>query len=294
MTARSLSLALIFAFILTCSSDFLAPCLAQENPNASATGTDIVAADCPPFTAFPQLGMTVVVSCQKTDSVAVTMPLKPDALGHPREKTIRGMYEFREYRITQADQQDYAFQNLMQLIPMAGFIAKYSDNSSTITARSGDTWMLINLRGDSYNISVVRDSQPGCAQVNNAEEISREMASQGRVAIYGIQFAPQDQVIQEKNLGILIELLNYIKQNPTTSLVIESHKISPKGTEDDDFEITRERANAVVDWLVAHGIPASRLQAKPFGRMQPLTENDTPVEIQCNDRIQITKALAVN
>ena len=158
MTARSLSLALIFAFILTCSSDFLAPCLAQENPNASATGTDIVAADCPPFTAFPQLGMTVVVSCQKTDSVAVTMPLKPDALGHPREKTIRGMYEFREYRITQADQQDYAFQNLMQLIPMAGFIAKYSDNSSTITARSGDTWMLINLRGDSYNISVVRDS----------------------------------------------------------------------------------------------------------------------------------------
>jgi len=289
MAARSLSLALIFGFILTCSLEFLAPCLAQENPSASANGTDIVAAECPPFTAFPQLVTTVVVSCQKTDSVAVTMPLKPDALGRPREKTIRGNYEFREYRITQVDQQDYAFQNLMQLIPMAGFIAKYSDNSSTITARNGDTWILINLRGDSYNISVVRDTQAGCTHVNSAEEISREMATQGRVAIYGIQFSPQDQIIQEKNPGILIELLNYIKQNPSISFVIESHKISPRGTEDDDFEITRERANAVVDWLVAHGIPAARLQAKPFGRMQPLTENDTAVEIQCNERIELTK-----
>jgi len=294
MAARSISLTLIFGFILTCSSEFLATCLAQENPNASTTGTDIVAADCPPFTAFPQLAMTVVVSCQKSDSVAVTMPLKPDAQGRAREKTIRGIFEFREYRITQVDQQDYAFQNLMQLIPMAGFIAKYSDNSSTITARNGGTWILINLRGDSYNISVVRDSQPGCAGVKNAEEISHEMETHNRATIYEIQFSPQNQIIEGNNSQILNEVLNYVKQNPSLSLVIESHKMSTKGTEDDDFEITRERANSVVDWLVAHGIPAARLQAKPFGRMQPLSENDTAMEVQCNERIQLAKALAVN
>ncbi len=289
MAAPSLSLALIAGFILSCSTRLPASCLAQENSTPAITEPNIEAADCPPLNAFPQLVMTVVVSCQKADSVAVTMPLKPDPQGLGREKTIRGMYEFREYRITQADHQEYTFDSLMQLIPMAGFIVKYSASPSIITARHGDTWILINISGEFYDISVIQDSQTGCARVNNAEEISHEMEAHNRVAVYGIQFSPQNQIIREKNSDILNEVLKYINQNPALSLLIESHKISTKGTEDDDFEITRERANAVVDWLVAHGIPAARLQAKPFGRMQPLTENDTPVEIQCNERMELAK-----
>jgi OOP family OmpA-OmpF porin len=73
-------------------------------------------------------------------------------------------------------------------------------------------------------------------------------------------------------------------------VVIESHKFSKTGPPEVDSEITRERANAVMDWLVAHGIARARLQPRPYGRDNPLTENDSPSEVQRNERIAISKA----
>jgi len=290
MATHSLSRWLVLSIALACSMGLPAPCLAQENPNAMTTEPVIQAADCPPFTTFPQVPLTIVVSCQKSDSVEVTMPLKPDARGLAQQKSVHGVYEYREYRSPRAEQQEYMFESLMQFAPIAGFTVQYSVRPSVITARSGQTWVLINVGDNSYNISVVRDSQMSCAPVNNAEEIAREMESHGRIAIYGIQFSPENQIIEEKSSEPLKALLKYIGQNPGGSLLIESHKVSTQGTEQDDFEITRKRAIAVADWLVAHGIQAETLQVMPFGRMQPLTKNDTPTDIQCKERIELARA----
>jgi outer membrane protein OmpA-like peptidoglycan-associated protein len=217
------------------------------------------------------------------------MPLKPDAQGYSREKSVRGEYEFREYQIAQIYQQEQAVQSLMQLAPMAGFIVKYTDNASTITARKGDTWVRINVNGDYYDVRVVRGTEEPWTPVKSAEEISEEMQAHHHVPIYGIQFAPENQAIQEKGSDILNEILRYLKQNPSLPVVIESHKWSTKGTSEDDLEITMERANGVAAWLVGHGINAGRLQSKPFGRTRPLTENDTAMEIQRNERIELTR-----
>ena len=291
MATHSMSRRLVLSIALACSTPLSGPCLAQENPNTMAPAPAIEAADCPSFTTFPQLPVTIVVSCEKAASpVEVTFPLKPDAQGRSQQKSIRGLYEYRQYRNPRAEQQESMFDNLMQLAPMAGFTVLYSDRPSVITARSGQTWVRINVDDDSYNISVVRDSQRSCGTVNNAEEIAREMEAYDRIAIYGIQFSPENQIMEEKSSGPLQAVLKYIGQNPGRSLVIESHKVSTEGTEDHDFEITRKRANAVVDWLVRQGIPAELLQAKPFGRKQPLTRNGTPEEIQCNERIELSKA----
>jgi outer membrane protein OmpA-like peptidoglycan-associated protein len=231
----------------------------------------------------------VVESCNRGDSVEVALPLTPDAKGFARERRIRGVYEFREYRIPQAEQ-DYTFDNLMSELPMAGFKIKYSIKPSEITARNDDTWILINVAGDSYNVSVVREPQETWTSVKTAEELSREMQAHNRVDIYGIEFLPADQSISEQQSPILVEMLRYLKQNPDLSVVIESHKVSTKGNAEDDMKITKDRANAVVDWLVAHGIAAGRLQSKPLGRAHPLTENDTAIEIQRNERITLVRA----
>src|SRR5262249_50539078 len=111
-----------------------------------------------------------------------------------------------------------------------------------------------------------------------------------RIAVYGLQFSPENHLILEKSSEILAVLLKYLKQNPDLTVFIESHKLTTGGTEDEDFEITRQRANAVVDWLVANGVQAARLQAKPFGRFKSLTANGTSLDVQCNERIEISKA----
>jgi outer membrane protein OmpA-like peptidoglycan-associated protein len=288
MATHRLSLALALGIALTSSFHLPAPCLAQQgDPNTDATG-------CPNLTTFPKLAGSVVVSCRTGDSVEVTMPLKPDAQGFAREKVVRGIYEFREYQITQAAPQEQAFENLMQLVPIAGFVVKYSQSPSSITARNGDTWVLISVSGDYYDLSVVRVREEPWTPVKDAEEISREMQTHSRVAIYGIQFSLDNQTINDKDLKILIELLKYLKENPELAVIVESHKFSSKGNVEDDLEITRKRASAVVDWLVAHGITAGRLQSKALGRTKPLTENDTPTEIQQNERIVLAKGHELN
>jgi outer membrane protein OmpA-like peptidoglycan-associated protein len=287
LPAHRLSSTLVLAIALTYSIHLPAPCFAQDNLNADA---NVQPADCPPLTIFPQLVTTVVVSCDKGDSVEVPMPLKPDAQGFAREKLVRGIYEFREYRITRVDQQEHAFDNLMQLIPMAGFTVKYSSSPSMITARNGDTWILIKVNGDSYNVSVVRAKEEPWTPVKDAEGISREMRAHSRVAIYGIEFSPDNQGINENDSRILIEVLKYLKENPNLAVVVESHKFSANGTAEDDLEITRRRAKAVVAWFVAHGITPGRLQSKSFGRTKPVTENDSAIEIQRNERIALAKA----
>ena len=290
MAARRHLTRLVLGIAFTLAIHLPAPCLAQTTPDAQTSEPNADAPECPNLTIFPKLAASVVVSCQSGKSVGVNMPLKPDAQGFAREKSVRGAYEYREYRITLVDQQEeQSFESLMQLIPMAGFIAKYSVKPSIITARNADTWILININGDSYNVSVVREAQEPWVPVKTAEEISREMEAHNSVAIYGIQFAPENQAIQEKGSAILNEVLKYLKQNPNLAVVIESHRVSPNGSAENDLKTTSDRANALVAWLVAHGIAAGRLQSKPFGRSKPLTENDTEIEIQRNERITLAK-----
>jgi len=283
MAAQRLSSALVLGIVLTSLIHFPEPCLAQQ----SETNADL--SGCSDLATFPKLAASVVVSCRSGDSVEVTMPLKPDAQGFAREKAVRGAYEFREYQMTQTDQQQ-AFENLMQLAPIAGFIVKYSVTPSTITARKADTWMLINVSGDFYDVSVVQAKEEIWTLAKGAEGISREMQTQSRVAVYGVEFSPDNQAINEEESKILVDVLGYLKANPTLAVTVESHKFSTKGNPQDDMEITRKRANAVVDWLVAHGINAGRLQSRALGRTKPVTENDTATEIQRNERIVLAKA----
>jgi hypothetical protein len=276
--------------VFACAILFPAVCAAQESPNLNPSEPRTDAAGCADLTVFPKLAGSTILSCDRGDSMEVAMPLGPDAQGFAREKKARGGYEYRQYRSPQGYAPEQVFQNLMQLAPMAGFILKYSAQPSTITARKGDTWILINVTGDSYDVSAVSVKAEPWTSVTTAEEISREMQAHNRVEIYGIKFFATGQSLMEEESPILFEMLKYLKRNPDLSVVIESHKVSTAGAPEDDLEITRERANAVMDWLIAHGIARTRLQPRPFGRINPLTENESPSEIQRNERIVLAKA----
>jgi len=280
---------LLLGFAFCCS--FLLPptCRAQETNEWSQDITG-----CPRLPEFPVLPMTVAESCQRGESVEMTLPLKPDANGLAQEKRVRGKYEFREYSVPESDR-DSAFDNLVNLLPMIGFVVKYSNKPSSITARKGDTWMLINFGGESYSVGVVFPPQESWTPLRTSEEIAREMNVHGRVTIYGIEFSPLDQSIQQKSIqdkqpDILFEILKYLKASPDVSILIESHKFSSLGMPEADSEVTRERANAVMDWLIAHGIARSRLQPRPCGRDYPIADNESPTGVQRNERIVLVKA----
>lgn len=264
-------------------------CLGQEEPSAANAEPKVDAEGCSDLTVFPRLPNSIIESCEGGNSFEISMPLKPDAQGYAREKRVRGSYEFRAYQMLQDDQQEQNFDNLVQLLPIAGFAVKYSISPTTITARKEDTWILIQVSGQSYNATVVHTKEEPWPPVSDADVIAQEMQIHGRAAIYGIQFSEDNQTVSEENSKILDEVLKYLKANPGSAVVVECHKMSEDGNTQDDQEITQKRAKALVTWLEAHGITVGRLQPKALGRSRPITENDTPSEIQRNERVELAR-----
>lgn len=142
-------------------------------------------------------------------------------------------------------------------------------------------------------MKVVRVKEdPWTPPFKNAQEISRAMEAHNRVAIYGIAFSPDNQAVTGENSQILPEVLTYLKGHPGLTFDVECPKMSNVGSAEDDREVARKRAQAVVDLLESHGIAAGRLQPKALGRNKPITENDTPLEVQRNERIELAKTIA--
>lgn len=282
--AFRVAMTISFLFILQSS---LLSSAQQPDPNRTADD-DQQSTGCSRLAVLPALPLAKTVSCHDDDSVEVTLPLKPAANGDSQEKRVRGPYQFREYQMRRMDQ-SRAFDMLLDSLPMSGFIVKYSNKPSTITGKKGDTWLLINVGDETYNVSVVEGPLEAWTPVKTADEISRAIQAHYRVDIYGIEFSSHDQSILEGKSPILLQILQYLKENADVSIRIESDKVSSTGTPEDDAEITRERANAVMDWLIAHGIARSRLQPWPAGRNNPITENDSPSAIQRNERIVLIR-----
>jgi outer membrane protein OmpA-like peptidoglycan-associated protein len=51
--------------------------------------------------------------------------------------------------------------------------------------------------------------------------------------------------------------------------------------------LSEARARAVVDWLTQHGIAATRLTAKGYGKTKPIADNSTDAGRAKNRRVEI-------
>jgi OmpA-OmpF porin, OOP family len=61
------------------------------------------------------------------------------------------------------------------------------------------------------------------------------------------------------------------------------------GARDANLKLSEERANAVVDWLVNHGIDRSRLSAKDYGESRPVAKNSSDQGRAKNRRVELVR-----
>jgi outer membrane protein OmpA-like peptidoglycan-associated protein len=58
------------------------------------------------------------------------------------------------------------------------------------------------------------------------------------------------------------------------------------GDEATNLALSRARAQAAVDYMVANGLPPERVVARGVGEAEPVATNDTPEGQQANRRIE--------
>ena len=85
----------------------------------------------------------------------------------------------------------------------------------------------------------------------------------------------------------LRKLADFLQQNPSRSVLIEGHTDSV-GSDAYNDKLSRERAQAVANYLVSRGISGQRLIITGAGERYPIASNDTEAGRAENRRVEMT------
>lgn len=100
-----------------------------------------------------------------------------------------------------------------------------------------------------------------------------------------LQFDIDKAIIRDEDRREVAKVGDFMQRYPDTTAVIEGHTDNV-GTEEHNLELSRRRAESVVNYLVEKfGIDRSRLSATSYGASKPIADNGTEAGKQKNRRI---------
>ena len=137
---------------------------------------------------------------------------------------------------------------------------------------------------EGYQLRIVREEG---MQQELASTIAGDLASKGRIALYGILFDVGKSVVRSESGETIKAIADYLTANPTARVLIVGHT-DMTGDLAANLTLSKARAAAVVAQLTAtHGIAAARLAADGVGPLSPVATNATDEGRQQNRRVEV-------
>ncbi|MGC9326956.1 MAG: OmpA family protein [Candidatus Hinthialibacter sp.] len=136
--------------------------------------------------------------------------------------------------------------------------------------------------GDSDNDGV-DDSIDQCPNTPQGAKVDER----GCWVIQDLLFDYDKAEIRPEYNSILDEVVEVLKNNPSVDIRVDGHTDSIGG-EKYNQALSLRRADAVVRYLITHGVSADRLTAQGWGLSRPVKPNDTPENRQANRRVELT------
>jgi OmpA-OmpF porin, OOP family len=154
----------------------------------------------------------------------------------------------------------------------------------------GVTWCRVEVsEGAGTTTLIIIDEKPletslefGPAQMKAA------LDAEGKVALYGILFDYDKATLQQSSSKQLQEVLTLLLENPDLGLEIQGHT-DGDGSAAYNLELSQQRSDSVLNYLVLFGISPSRLQAKGYGMSVPVAPNDTTENKAKNRRVELAR-----
>ena len=237
--------------------------------------------DSPIITRMP--GSTIH-SCENKEYDQAKMPANSDG----EEKAVEGEYHSWDYGTREGISEIQVFRNFETALKQAGFTIVYSSSPGTITARKGNTWYWLQNSGTYYYQTIVTEKAMNQEVTADASSLSDELKKSGHVAVYGIHFETGKAAILPDSENVLGEIAKMLKENAEVKLSVEGHTDNV-GAPPSNQVLSEKRAQAVVAWLTAHGVEASRLRAKGWGQSKPVSDNGSEDGRAKNRRVDLVK-----
>ena len=115
-----------------------------------------------------------------------------------------------------------------------------------------------------------------------------ELYTSGHFVTHGIHFDVNSATLKPESMGVINDVVNYMKLHADLKLEIDGHTDSDGGDELNQ-ELSEQRAASVKEAIVSGGIDATRLSTKGYGASKPIAANDTPENKAQNRRVEFIK-----
>lgn len=102
----------------------------------------------------------------------------------------------------------------------------------------------------------------------------------------GVYFATDSYSLNQKSENTLNQLAKIFKEYPKSVILVEGHTDNT-GSEDYNMTLSKNRAQAVTNYLVNKGIAAGRFTTKWYGETQPKYDNSTAEGRSNNRRVEL-------
>ena len=117
-------------------------------------------------------------------------------------------------------------------------------------------------------------------------EIPLEAIEKDRTEVLNnIFFNSGEYTLDDKSKVELDRMVEFLKNNRLISIEISGHT-DDIGTDQVNLDLSKKRAQSVMDYLQKSGIDAPRLAAKGYGETKPVAKNDSEENRQKNRRIE--------
>lgn len=107
------------------------------------------------------------------------------------------------------------------------------------------------------------------------------------IALTGVNFASNSDELTPASIVILDGAVATLKRRGNIRVEVGAHTDS-RGQDAYNLDLSQRRAAAVKDYLVAHGIAASRLTSRGYGETRPIADNGTAAGRAKNRRVELT------
>lgn len=126
---------------------------------------------------------------------------------------------------------------------------------------------------------------PGSVTNNGCPELSEEDKATLEFAAQNIQFETARATLLPASRSILDQVADILRRNAAFSVSIDGHTDSI-GSAINNQRLSEQRAKTCYDFLIARGIPASRLSFNGFGESKPIADNATREGRERNRRVE--------
>jgi len=154
-------------------------------------------------------------------------------------------------------------------------------NRKLLNARDCGRWYRLQKIGKHMN-----HIKPGIEDSPIWNTAKETIVAPRKIVLRGIKFDTAKATIKSESLPILRKNLAELKSNPNVKITVIGHTDSD-GSVDFNQTLSQQRARAVLNYLVEHGIDVNRLNSRGVGESRPVATNNTVEGKALNRRIEI-------